>query len=187
MTSRFVVLAVAVVLVASSCGGSKTTTQTVVKTTTVVRTVTTAPPAQSAAPCTGSDLSVTFKVQPGSAGAGNIVYTLALANTSSSTCTFAGWPKLVFLAKDSSVLPTDVVPEPGSSAIDRQLVTGGSISYDARFSPDVPGTGDQQTGACQRTATAVRLAPPGGGTVDGPVSPPTSICEQGRITLRPAA
>jgi archaellum component FlaG (FlaF/FlaG flagellin family) len=187
MRRRLLILCAAFVLVAAGCGGSKTTTATVDQTRTVVHTVTeTAPPPNAAALCSGSDLSVTFKAQPGSAGAGNIVYTLTVTNTSSATCRFDGWPNFVLLAQDGSVLPTKVVPVQGVNAPSADLVPGGSISYDGRFSPDVPGTGDKQSGACEPVATTLRLAAPGGGTVDGPISPPTSVCERGTITLRPA-
>jgi hypothetical protein len=184
VTGRLALLVAGAVLVASGCGGSKTTTQTVVNTTTVVRTVTTIAPPPQVATCTGGDLSATFAVQPGSAGAGQIVYTLTLKNSSSSKCSLAGSPELQLLDKNGAVLPTHAAPEPGSSLLGRALHPGDSMSYDARFSPDVPGTGDQQTGRCQPIATAVRVTPPGGGTVDTQVSPPTSVCEQGAITLR---
>jgi uncharacterized protein DUF4232 len=188
VTSRLLFLAAALVLVASGCGlgGSS---KTVTATTTVARTVTvttSAPPPQMAK-CTGSDLSTTFAVQPGSAGAGNIVYTLTLTNSSSSTCALAGSPALQLLDKSGTALPTHVSLAPGSEQVGKELRPGASMSYDARFSPDVPGTGDQQTGRCQPIATTLRVALPAGGTVDAQVSPPTSVCEQGSVTLRPAA
>ena len=187
MTGRLLFLAAAIVLGASACGGSHTTTLTVIQTTTVVHTVTTTATPPQAARCTGSDLSATFTVQAGSAGAGNIVYTLALTNSSSSTCTLTGLPELQLLDKSGDALPTHASPSPGSEQVGTELHPGGSMKWDARFSPDVPGTGDQQTRRCQPVAATLRVALPAGGTVDAQVSPPTSVCEQGTIMLRPAA
>jgi Domain of unknown function (DUF4232) len=190
VTSRLLFLAAALVLVASGCGlggSSRTVTATTTVARTVTVTVTTSAPPPQMAKCTGSDLSATFAVQPGSAGAGNIVYTLTLTNSSSSTCALAGSPALQLVDKSGNALPTHASPAPGSEQVGKELPPGASMSYDARFSPDVPGTGDQQTGRCQPVATTLRVAIPAGGTVDAQVSPPTSVCEQGTITLRPAA
>ncbi len=59
------------------------------------------------APCTGTDLSGTFKAVPGhSQGAGNIVYALRLRNASSSACTVTGVPKVQLLNAKGAKLPT---------------------------------------------------------------------------------
>lgn len=190
VTSRLLFLAAALVVVASGCGlggSTKTVTATMTVVHTLTVTVTTSAPPPPPATCTGSDLSATFAVQPGSAGAGNIVYTLTLTNSSSSTCALGRSPALQLLDKDGKPLPSHASPAPGSEQIGKELRPGASMSYDARFSPDVPGTGDQQTGRCQPVATTLRVVLQAGGIVDAQISPPTSVCEQGTISLRPAA
>ncbi|HEX5448725.1 MAG TPA: DUF4232 domain-containing protein, partial [Gaiellaceae bacterium] len=49
--------------------------------------------------CTGAQLRPTFKVVPGSAGAGNIVYRLVVNNKSSSACSVTGLPHVTLLTK----------------------------------------------------------------------------------------
>jgi hypothetical protein len=167
-----------VVLLAAGCGSTKTVTVT----NTVTKTVTTTAAAPGA--CSGNDLKATFTEQQGSAGAGQITYVLALTNASSDNCTLTGFPQLQLLDKNDSDLPTSSLPEPGATAPAVTLKPGDSTSYEARFSPDVAGTGDQQTGQCEPTAVKLRVTPAGGGTVDADVSPPTSVCERGGMNLR---
>jgi hypothetical protein len=182
---RVLPLAALLVLGAAGCGFSRTATHTVTQTVTVTNTVTTAPSQASVDPCTGDDLKATFDVQEGSAGAGNVVYTLTLTNSSSSVCKVSGVPQVTLFDKDGNVLPTNATAEPGSTFEDVGLQPGASTAYDARFSPDVAGTGDTQGGKCQPTAATLRVTAAGGGNVDAPVSPPTPVCEQGSISLRP--
>src|ERR1051325_10860323 len=58
--------------------------------------------------CKGSQLQGTFKVAPGSAGAGNIVYALVLKNVSTSECDVTGLPQGRLLNKAGKPLPTHV-------------------------------------------------------------------------------
>lgn len=188
---RAVLAALAVVVLAAGCGGTKTVTVT--ETQTTVRTVTVgaattsttvaAPP--GAAPCAGTDLSGRFALVPGSAGAGNIVYSLRLTNTSSLPCFVSGLPGATLIGGDGSPLPTSVTAaQPGQAAAAKiVLQVGDSAKADARFSPDVPGTGEQQTGQCERKAVVLRVAAPGGGTVAAPISPPTPVCEHGALSF----
>ena len=188
MTRRALALAAGIVLVASGCSLSRTANHTVTETTTVVRTVT-APTTSSnatASPCTGDELKATFAVQDGSAGAGNITSTLTLTDGSSSACTLSGLPAVQLFDKNGNELPTHASQEPGSNLPAATLQPGGSLAYDARFSPTVPGQGDNQSGRCQPTAATLRVTAPGGGTVDAQVTPPTPVCEQGSLSLRPA-
>ena len=163
---------VAVVLVAAGCGSTKTVTVTSTQTKTV--TTTQAGPVA----CTASDLSASFDVQPGSAGAGNITYVLKLTNTSTTGCVFT--PSILQLvdAKGAQV-PTHAQP----ASVPKNIVAGGSISYEARFSPDVAGTGDNTTGACEPVASTLQVTV-GSGTVNAPINPPTSVCEQGSMQFR---
>jgi hypothetical protein len=183
---------VALVAIVAGCGGTKTVTVT--QTSTKVRTVTvtttttaatTTGPAAAVAPCTGADLEGRFAVVPGSAGAGNIVYSLRLTNTSSSPCFVSGLPAVTLLDKNGSPLPTHVsAAQPGTAAAARiVLESGGGAKADARFSPDVPSAGEQQNGPCEPKAFVLRVTAPGGGTVAAPISPPTAVCGHGSLSF----
>lgn len=139
-----------------------------------------------AAFCTGSQLTGTFKVMPGSAGAGNIVYTLAVKNHSTKACSVTGLPQVTLLGKAGRPLPTHVraaFPQ-GLTAVLVTLAPGASAKATARFSPDVEGTGDHMTGRCQPLAYWVRVSERGGGTTKGAITPATSVCERGTLSFR---
>jgi hypothetical protein len=166
----------------AGCGGTKTVT--VVRTTThTVTTTKTVTAAATAAACPDSALAGTFRGIPGSAGAGQISYALVVKNTSGSTCLVSGLPVVQLLGADGSALPTNVSAEsPGATtAVKVTLAPGDSASAQARFSPDVPGVGEGQTGACEPKAAQMRVTAPGGGEFDVPVIPQTSVCEHGSL------
>jgi len=183
---------IAVVAIAAGCGGTKTVTitqtsttvQTVTVTTTTMAATTTTGPAEAAA-CTGADLAGNFSVVAGSAGAGNIVYSLHVTNTSSSPCFVSGLPAVTLLDKNGSPLPTHVsAAQPGQATAARIVLQGGDTAKaDARFSPDVPSTGEQQIGPCEPKAYVIRVTAPGGGTVAAPISPPTAVCGHGGLSF----
>lgn len=182
-------LTAALVLVVAACGGTKTVTVTVTHTRTVVHTVTAAPATSttSASACSASELSGSFDEVQGSAGAGQISYRLTVKNTGSSPCSVQGIPNVLLLGTSGAALPTSPSAEPGQgpgAAV--VLQPGDSAGADARFSPDVNGTGDNQQGKCQPTATVLRVTI-GGGSLDAPVQPPTSVCERGSLHFRPFA
>lgn len=178
---------------AAGCGGTKTvtvtTTATTVRTvtTTVTTTASTTPSgsAGAAAACTGDALAGRFAVVAGSAGAGNIVYSLRLTNTSAEPCFVSGLPAVTLLGADGTPLPTSVTAaQPGQAAAAKiVLQVGGTAKADARFSPDVPGTGEQHSGPCEAKAAVLRVSAPGGGAVAAPVSPPTPVCEHGALSF----
>ena len=169
---RLALLAVA--LVAAGCGSTTSQTSTQALTTTATTTQ------AGTAPCMGSDLTASFAELAGSAGAGHISYILKLTNTSASTCAVRFVGVQLLDAKGNDV-PTLAAP----SAIPTDLRAGASRSYEARFSPDIAGVGDNQTGACEPVATTIRVLV-GSDTVDAPIKPPTSVCEQGSIQFRAA-
>jgi hypothetical protein len=167
---RFALLGV--ILLAAGCGSTKTVTETQTATTTVTKTVT------AGGACAGSALSATFDAIPGSQGAGNIVYALKLTNTSSTTCELS-ITNLQLLDASGNDVPTNITPPPSSS-----IGAGESVAYNARFSPDVNGTGDNTNGQCQPTSHTLRLSVSGGGTADVPISPPTPVCEKGSMSFQ---
>jgi hypothetical protein len=179
------------VAIAAGCGGTKTVTvtqtsttvQTVTVTTTTTAATTTGP--AEAAACTGADLAGRFAVVPGSAGAGNIVYSVRLTNTSASPCFVSGLPAVTLLDRNGSPLPTHVsAAQPGRATAARiVLQSGDTAKADARFSPDVPSAGEQQTGPCESKAYVLRVTAPDGGTVAAPISPPTAVCGHGSLSF----
>ena len=195
MRAALAELALAAVAVAAGCGGSKTvtvtTTATTVRTVTVATTTAATTTGSStssstgAAPCTGNDLAGRFAVVAGSAGAGNIVYSLRLTNTSAAPCFVSGLPAVTLLGADGAPLPTSVTAaRPGQAAAAKIVLhVSGTAKADARFSPDVPGTGEQHAGQCEPKAAVLRVDAPGGGSVAAPISPPTPVCEHGALSF----
>jgi hypothetical protein len=136
------------------------------------------------AACTGVQLKGTFNVVHGSAGAGNISYTLVLKNVSSRMCTVTGLPQGRLLGKTGKALPTHVrAASPGLlTAILVRLLPGKTAYACARFSPDVPGEGEPAAGPkCEPTAWWLRVLASGGGTTKVKVGPPTPVCEHGQL------
>ena len=171
----------------AGCGGTKTTTVTQTVTKTVTKpapATTTSTSTAAAAACSGADLSGSFADVPGSAGAGQTSYKLTLTNSSSAACYVSGIPDLQLLDAQGGALPTSVsAAQPGQgTAAKIELQPGASAAAEARFSPDVPGPGDQQTGQCEPTAHDLKVTI-GGGSVNVPVTPPTPVCEHGSLHM----
>jgi hypothetical protein len=143
----------------------------------------TAGAAHSVARCRGAQLAGVFAAVPGSAGAGNITYALRLKNVSRLACAVTGLPQGVLLDSARRQLPTHVraaFPQ-ALAAILVTLAPGRSTRATARFSPDVPGPGEQSIGRCERVAWWFRVAGQGGGTTAVKIIPRTSVCEHGRL------
>jgi uncharacterized protein DUF4232 len=140
--------------------------------------------ARSDASCSGAQLKGTFSVVRGSAGAGNITYKLTLRNVSTRMCTVTGLPQGRLLGKTGKALPTHVKAAfPGGlTAIFVRLAPGATTFATARFSPDVPGVGEPTAGTkCEPTAWSFRVTGQGGGTTLVKLTPPTPVCEHGRL------
>ena len=173
-------------MTSAGCLGSGTKTVTVghTQTVTTTRTVTTTESVTSGKPCSGTQLAATFIVVPNSAGAGQIAYTLSVKNSSHSACSLHGPPAGTLLGASGTALPTHVkAAEKGGRRI--VLPPGASATAQARFSPDVPGQGDSQSGTCQPQAHTFQLSAEGGGVTEVPIKPPTSVCEQGTLNFEP--
>jgi hypothetical protein len=176
----------ALALTAAGCGLGSTKTVTITQTevVTTTRSVTTTP-AAAAAPCTGADLTGTFSLVPGSAGAGQIAYALTIRNSSHKACSIHGLPVATLLGASGSVLPTHVrsAAAGAGTSVRVLLQPGASAVAQARFSPDIPGDGDSQSGPCQPTAHTLQVTPNGGGVMDAAIKPPTSVCQQGTLSF----
>ena len=193
------VLLAAVVL--AGCGSGKpssapTTTAHSTTTTTPLPTTTptTAAPATTSTtkvaaigPCQPAQLTGSFATIVGSAGAGNIEARLVLTNVSSSICTTEGYVGMQLLGTGGALLPTNVVRVTTSAPVPLTLSPGDSMNAVARYSPDVPGVGDNQSGQCQPIAYTTEVTPPNDTThlvVNGPA---TSVCEKGTLSIGPLA
>jgi Domain of unknown function (DUF4232) len=173
----------AVGLTAAGClgGSTKTVTVTHTQTITSTRTVTTTGSATSSKPCLGTQLRAVFSEVPHSAGAGQIAYALTIKNTSVSACSVHGIPQATLLGASGAVLPTHVEAAGAVGKRRIELPPGASATAQARFSPDVAGEGDSQSGACQPLAHTLQVTAEGGGVTEAPIKPPTSVCEQGTL------
>jgi hypothetical protein len=129
--------------------------------------------------CHGIQLAGTFAGIPGSAGAGNIVYRLTLQNLSSSSCTLTGLPQGLLLGKNGSKLPTHIrTAYPGRLPVLVRLAPGRFAYANARFSPDVPGTGDNTSGQCQPKAYWLQVE-----GINVKIAPATPVCERGTLSF----
>lgn len=174
----------AVALSAAGCGfGSGTKTVTVSRTQTVTTTQTITSKSATADPCTGAELAGNFALVPGSAGAGQIEYALTVTNTSESPCFVRGVPEATLLGASAVALPTHITAAGDGGTGRIVLQPGASAVAHARFSPDVAGDGDSQTGACQPQAQMLQVNPGGGGATDAAIKPPTSVCQRGTLNF----
>jgi hypothetical protein len=115
-------------LVAAGCGLTSTKTVTTTVTKTVTRTVTNTVTTSGASnACTAHDLTATFQVLPGSAGAGNIVYTLKVTYAAQAACTVHGAPHITFLDAAGNAMAAHVSPAGGLGAV-VALQPGGSAT-----------------------------------------------------------
>jgi hypothetical protein len=114
----------------------------------------------------------------GSQGAGNVSYKLTVSN-SGTACRLNNQPILRLVGKSGKNLPTKVIWSGKAGSV--LIKKGGRATANMRFSPDIPGPGDHQHGACQPKAYKIKLV--SAGVLLGPVSPPTSVCERGTMRV----
>jgi hypothetical protein len=141
-----------------------------------------APAGASAAGC--PKLSGSFSVVRGSAGAGQISYTLRVKNGGTTPCVLQGKPALRLLGLRGKPLPTSVLLDSRFHARPFVLRPGKTASATARFSPDVPGPGEPVGKTCEPVARTARVSA-GGATIVVPLRPPTPVCEHGRLVFTP--
>jgi Protein of unknown function (DUF4232) len=135
--------------------------------------------------CGGTDLTGSFAVVPGSAGAGNIVYALRLRNRSGTPCSLTGTPIVELHGKAGKKLPTRIRPaHPGAqTAVLVTLQPGHRARATARFTPDVPGPGEPTGAQCEPRAYHLVVHPNGGGRTSVAIAPPTPVCIHGTLTF----
>jgi hypothetical protein len=155
---------------------------------------TTAPPASTAAPthaaggaCTTAEMpSGTWKVVPDSQGAGHVAADLAFQNTSGHTCTIAGFPGLSLLASNDHPLPTNVLKDTSLAVTTIKVAPGAWVHSEMRYSPNIPGPGEPQSGQCEPTAVhALALLPGDSAWTHVTLGNPTTVCEKGEVQAKP--
>jgi hypothetical protein len=107
-------------------------------------------------------------------------------NTTTGRCFLTGIPRLRLLDHAGHTLPTNAVfgGRPGTlTAVIVPIGEGQAGTLTARFSPDVPGPGEQTSGPCEKTAARLLVAPSGGGSFTVPIAPATPVCEHGSMQL----
>ncbi len=109
---------------------------------------------------------------------------VSLKNASTTACYVSGVPQLSLIGLHGKALPTHVIAVPhGATAAKIVLAPGRSAKADARFSPDVPGPGEQVQGQCELKAYRLRLTI-GDSSTMVPVIQPTPVCEHGTLQLK---
>jgi hypothetical protein len=123
---------------------------------------------------------VTFKVVPGSAGAGHIAYRLRIANHHAD-CLFPTKPHVHLLARDRDGLPAHAI-WPSTTHLEILIPADRVAAATATFSPDIPSGGEPQA-HCERVAHTLILNIRTG-ALGAEVDPPTRVCGHGRMTFR---
>ncbi|HEY4278283.1 MAG TPA: DUF4232 domain-containing protein [Conexibacter sp.] len=141
------------------------------------------PTASAATPrCTVPNLKGSFK--NASAGAGQRFVTLALKNSSSTSCSLAGYPGAQLLSASGREIATNVVRDHSKTPKTVVLRAGQSALSQWHWGA-IAGRGEPVTGKCEPTPSKIEVTPPNatGHLVlawrGGPV------CEHGQITVRP--
>jgi hypothetical protein len=130
--------------------------------------------------------SGTWRVVPASEGAGHVAADIAFKNISGQTCTVAGFPGVSLLASNDHPLPTNVLRDASAAVTTIKVAPGAWVHVEMRYSPNVPGPGEPDTGQCE-PMTVHALAQLPGDSAWAPVTldSPTTVCEKGELQVKP--
>jgi hypothetical protein len=106
----------------------------------------------------------------GSRGAGSVGYRLTIRNSGPGECTVGRHPRLTLVSESGEGLPTEIVKTGPLGKI--AIPVGGTVSARLRFSDDIP--------PCEPKAARIHVHL-GSGYQFGPIDPPTSVCDHGKI------
>jgi len=137
--------------------------------------------------CTTAEMpSGTWRLVPASEGAGHVAVDIAFQNASGHSCTVTGFPGVSLLASNDRPLPTNVLKDPSYSITTVTVAPGAWVHSEMRFSADMPGPGEPQTGQCE-PMTVHALAQLPGDAKWAPVTldKPTPVCEKGQLQAKP--
>ncbi len=140
--------------------------------------------AASGGQCLAATLSGSFTIILGSAGAGHVSARVVLTNTGTATCRTGGYVGMQLLGAGGTHLPTTVVRDAALAVTALTMTPGSSVSAVARFSPDIPGPADTQTGPCQPVAASTLVTPPNDTHQIVAHGPGSSVCESGTIDMQ---
>jgi hypothetical protein len=130
--------------------------------------------------------SGTWRVIPDSQGAGHVAADLAFQNTSGHTCTVAGFPGVSLLASNDHPLPTNVLKDNSGAVTTIKVAPGAWVHSEMRYSPNVPGPGEPDSGQCEPTAVHVlALLPADSAWTHVTLDNPTTVCEKGELQAKP--
>lgn len=155
---------------------------------------TTAPPASTAAPthasngaCTTAEMpSGIWHVIPDSQGAGHVAADIAFQNTSGHSCTVTGFPGVSLLASNDHPLPTNVLKDNSAAITTVKVAPGAWVHSEMRYSPNVPGPGEPESGQCEPTTVhALALLPGDSKWTHVTLDNPTTVCEKGEVQAKP--
>jgi hypothetical protein len=127
----------------------------------------------------------TWKSVPGSSGAGHVASDLALQNQSGYACQISGFPDVTLHDANGNQLPTTVTHFSPSMVELVTLQPGGWAHSELRYSSDIPGPGEPQTGPCEPTAAYALLRLQYSSVpIRVALTPPTPVCEKGAIVAK---
>ncbi|MGI8493486.1 MAG: DUF4232 domain-containing protein [Acidimicrobiales bacterium] len=129
-------------------------------------------------------MTATFTIIPGSAGAGHVEGRIVLVNVGTNPCRTGGYVGVQLLGASDTPLPTKVVRDTGTPVTTIVVPAGGAASALVRFSPDVPGPGDNPGPSCQPVASGSEITPPNDTSFVIAHGPQSSVCEQGTLEVR---
>ena len=181
---------------ANPAGGSdQASASTTAGSSTASSSATAAPPPTSSSPathaagtaCTTAQMPAgTWRVVPDSQGAGHVAADLTLQNTSTHSCTVAGFPAIALLASNDRTLPSYIVKDTSAAVTTITVAPGAFVHAEMRYSANVPGPGEPQSGQCEPTTVHAQAQLPGDTawahiTLDSP----TPVCEKGELEMKP--
>ncbi|MEY9929938.1 hypothetical protein ABH926_004580 [Catenulispora sp. GP43] len=137
--------------------------------------------------CTTTEMpSGTWRTVPDSQGAGHVAADIAFQNTSSHTCTVAGFPGISLLASNDHSLPTNVLKDNSVAVTTISVAPGAWVHAEMRYSPNIPGPGEPQNGQCEpMTVHAVAQLPGDSAWSRVTLDNPTTVCEKGELQVKP--
>ncbi len=137
--------------------------------------------------CTTAEMpNGTWRGVAGSEGAGHVAADISLQNTSGHSCTISGFPGVSLLASNDHPLPTNVIKDDSVSVTTITVAPGAWVHSEIRYSADIPGPGEPESGQCEPTTVHALAQLPGDSawthiTLDNP----TPVCEKGEVQAKP--
>lgn len=145
-----------------------------------------APTHAAGSACTTTEMpSGTWRAIPDSEGTGAVAADIAFQNTSSHTCTVAGFPGVSLLASNDHPLPTNVVKDNAAAVTTITVAPGAWVHAEMRYSPHIAGPGEPQSGQCEpMTVHALAQLPGDSAWARVTLDNPTMVCSKGLLQVK---